>query len=349
MLAAHIRPPSTALPLAADHLGTVAGDGSYGPYLVDGLSPRAMPPRSTSRPRSPSTATAISTSPTAPCTPSGSSPPPPPRCSAGPAQAGDMYTGGRRRVDRPAPRCHDLDPDPAAAIRPGSTLSPWRRAWPTPTVRRRGPGAAGRRLTGAASADRQREARTCPRPRRRSTSPGPAAHHLDAAACATGTPPSVRPGSRRTGSRHGPGIGRDGDRQARPAPRTARPPRTRPAGVGNVPAAWVESRRRGVTVDQRRRTARRGDRRARARAVPPAWPPGPRSPTRGTCCRRSGRSVSTSSQVNVPPDFDDGGPARERGVGEDVGPCRRRAGRRAGPAAAPSRGPGPTGCPSEAT
>jgi hypothetical protein len=26
------------VPIAAEHLGTVAGDGSYGPYLVDGLS-----------------------------------------------------------------------------------------------------------------------------------------------------------------------------------------------------------------------------------------------------------------------------------------------------------------------
>ncbi len=54
--------------LAADHLGTVAGEGSYGPYLVDGLSVARrggrdqFPQRPCRRPRR------ICTSPTARCT-----------------------------------------------------------------------------------------------------------------------------------------------------------------------------------------------------------------------------------------------------------------------------------------
>ena len=78
--------------LSADDLGTVAGEGSYGPYLIDGLPAWARPPSSTFPPASRWTPGAISTSPTGPCTPSGCCRRPPMTLHGVTAQADDLYT-----------------------------------------------------------------------------------------------------------------------------------------------------------------------------------------------------------------------------------------------------------------
>ena len=79
--------------LGADDVGTVAGEGSYGPYLVDGLAGRrARRPRSTSRAGWPLTPMGNSTSPTADMQVIRWWPPAPPASGESPPSPDAMYT-----------------------------------------------------------------------------------------------------------------------------------------------------------------------------------------------------------------------------------------------------------------
>ena len=113
-----------SVPIAADHLGTVAGDGSYGPYLVDGLAavgetaelnfPTAIAVDSHGNLYIADGAMhAIRFVPAVATTLLGK-----------PAQAGDMYTAAGAVGTGLAPRRHGLDTDHDCSSRPGSPCRP---------------------------------------------------------------------------------------------------------------------------------------------------------------------------------------------------------------------------------
>ena len=284
--------------LAADHLGTVAGEGSYGPYLVDGLSalgetaeinfPTGLAlDRAGNLYIADGAMHAIRFVPAVTTTLLGKQ-----------AQADDMYTAAGAMSARD--RCTTGRPGsrPGCSIRPALALSPGGAADLQRQPGRRGAGTAGghadpaRPVSRAATAEvvgpgarRPGPPRRCSRaPPRRRRAPG-----------APADPPSVHPRRRwRPGSCTGPaalGGTVTGSWSCRPS-RSARPPST-PRRCREGPRGAGEAADGGVIVPGW--TARSAEVAwARHRGAPPGWRPGPTSPSRGTCCHRSGRSGSRS-------------------------------------------------------